>query len=422
MKKQSSLFLSTRTFLALLLLAFLLTSAIYRTPLARGSYEAEINQLNGQIGDKKGKLDELRNQQRQYQQLIAEKQTEKASLQNQMSILDSRIAETELDIQGTELEMEQVALESRSLELEIAQKDQEISQNKLKLSNLLKTVDQQGSKSALEIILLNDSFSNFLNEFKYLKDISEGVRDQLNTLKDLKASLEEQKIALENKRQQLVELQKVLADKQESLTEEKQDKVTILDQTQSSESQYQQLLASAKKEQEQANAEISSLERTVRQKLAQLEASKKKTNNNTNSNSQSSTGFVWPVTKTRVTAYFHDPEYPFRYLFEHPAIDIRAGQGSRLGAAADGYVAVAKDNGLGYSYIMIVHSNGLATVYGHVSKILVKEDDYVTAGQLIGYTGGTPGTPGAGKTTTGAHLHFEVRLNGIPVDPLNYLP
>lgn len=422
MKNQSS-FLSLRNFLALLLLVFLLTSAIYQTPLARGSYEAEINQLNSQIGDKKGKLNDLRDQQRQYQQLIAEKQTEKASLQNQMSILDSRITETELDIQGTELEIEQVALESRSLELEIAQKDQEISQNKLKLSNLLKTVDQQGSKSALEIILLNDSFSNFLNEFKYLKDISEGVRDQLNDLKSLKASLEEQKIALENKRQQLVELQKVLADKQESLEQEKQDKVAILDQTQSSESQYQQLLASAKKEQEQANAEISSLERTVRQKLAQLEASKKKPNTgSSSSNNQSATGFVWPVTKSRVTAYFHDPEYPFRYLFEHPAIDIRAAQGSRLGAAADGYVAVAKDNGLGYSYIMIVHSNGLATVYGHVSKILVKEDDYVTAGQLIGYTGGTPGTPGAGKTTTGAHLHFEVRLNGIPADPLNYLP
>jgi len=132
-------------------------------------------------------------------------------------------------------------------------------------------------------------------------------------------------------------------------------------------------------------------------------------------------GMIWPVPKNYITTYFHDPDYPFRYLFEHPGWDIRAGQGTEIDAAESGYVAHAQMNGTKYAYIMIIHANGLSTVYGHVSKIFVKADDYVTQGEPIGLSGGTPGTVGAGPFTTGPHLHFEVRQDGIPVDPAGYL-
>ena len=73
-------------------------------------------------------------------------------------------------------------------------------------------------------------------------------------------------------------------------------------------------------------------------------------------------GLIWPVPSHYITAYFHDPAYPFRYIFEHPAIDIRASQGTNIKAAASGYVArVRWDTSSRYGYVMLIHDNGLST-------------------------------------------------------------
>ena len=133
--------------------------------------------------------------------------------------------------------------------------------------------------------------------------------------------------------------------------------------------------------------------------------------------------FVWPVdSSVGISAHFADEGYQRRFGMPHQAIDIPVMQGTEVASAADGVVISATDNGLGFNSLVIEHAEGIATLYGHVSKFLVSEGDQVRAGDIVALSGGIPGTPGAGNMTTGAHLHFQMIKDGVPVDPLDYLP
>ncbi len=373
----------------------------------------EVKDINKEIQDKKDRIKKMQDQQEIYAKAIKQKQSEKATLSNQLAILENRLAKAALDIEGTQTEIDRTNLEIEKVNLEISAKDQEITRQKEHIGSVIRLMQQQDDKSALEVLLLNGTLNDFVSQVKYLEDINKEISQSLDNLKQFKKDLEAKQKDLSEKKRELAKLKFDLEGKKVNLATEQQSKVYILDQTKSSEREYQRLLSLAKQEQQQAEYDIVNLEKAARAKLAKISGKALEFND---------AGFIWPVAKNTIMAYFHDPDYPFRYIFELPAIDIRATQGTTLRAAASGYVAIAKDAGKGYSYIMIIHGNGLATVYGHVSKIYVAQDEYVIQGQTIGLSGGIPGTNGAGRLTTGPHLHFEVRLNGVPVDPLEYLP
>ena len=132
---------------------------------------------------------------------------------------------------------------------------------------------------------------------------------------------------------------------------------------------------------------------------------------------------AWPILPERgISASFMEESYAKRFNMEHYAIDLPALQGSEVYAAADGIVLEVNDNGYGYNTLVIGHANRITTVYGHVTEFHVIEGARVFQGDLVARSGGRPGSKGAGFLTTGSHLHFEVHVNGAPIDPLFYLP
>lgn len=135
-----------------------------------------------------------------------------------------------------------------------------------------------------------------------------------------------------------------------------------------------------------------------------------------------SASFSWPV-YGRISAGFMNVPYVARFGVQHYGADIVVPQGTPVASAADGVVFLVRDGGAtGYTYILIGHRDGYATLYGHINEALVQAGDEVDVGETIGLSGGKPGTRGAGPMTTAAHLHFEMILNGKNIDPLSVLP
>ena len=374
----------------------------------------EIEQLNNDISSKNNSIDDLKRKQEAYKAAIRAKQSEKADLESQLAIYDNRLAAIRANAEDVKLNIEKTMLEIKRTDLEITLKEQAIAKERERIGLALSLLYKEGNKTDLEILFSNDSLSEYINQLEYLKDINSSIKDSLIKLKIASERLAQDKKELEVKKLSLLSLEEDLLNKQDILTGEMDSRELVLDQTKASESEYQRLLNQVKREQDLASADVVYLEKTIRDKLAK---SKK-----LDALNDSVTAFVWPVPSKIITTYFHDPDYPYRNLFEHPALDIKAKQSTPIKAAAAGYVGRVKSDGsTSYAYIMIVHGDDLATVYGHISKALVKEGQYINQGDTIALSGGAPNQTGSGPLTTGPHLHFEVRLRGIPVNPLSYL-
>lgn len=375
---------------------------------------SSLEELNKKIAEKRKTIDSINQQIAVYERTLDEKRGRISSLKNQLQILDAQIQKTELIVRLKKEQIDETSLEIFGLKREIQGKEDEVAEKKEKIAEFLRFIFSNSQKSNLEILLSEDSLSNFYNQARFMQDIESELKKVLTSLKTLKERLEIEQKNLSDKNEGLKQLVVGLESSQALMGRDKLVKSAVLDQTKSDEQKYQKLLQEMRAEEERTNNEIVSLEKILRERL--------KKEGNKSLDAFSGQKLIWPIAKNTITAYFHDPDYPFRNVFEHPAIDVKSQQGSPIKAAASGYVSRAKDAGMGYSFISIIHADGLSTVYGHVSCINVKEDEFVAQGQNIGCTGGLPGTRGAGRLTTGPHLHFEVRYNGIPVNPLDYLP
>jgi len=362
------------------------------------------------------------------------------NFQKQIDVSEARIKNvaTQIGLQSQEIGLLEEEIMTRGIALE---EQKSLLADYMRLiyvnENRFREGDGDLSLSPAKLLLSDSTLGETVQQMTTLdmlqhsgQNMLEKLRSSQETIAGIQKDVAEKKKSLDSLRDQLL-LQRA------NLEDQKLEKEKLLQITHGEDQTYKKLIAQSVQQQDESLLEINALQSNfnyVKDNLSKLGNSvgvtdiQKLLDDRTRQiyefqqQTDQDSVLQWPVNPSRgISAYFRDTGYRGRFGVDHQAIDIPTMQGTTIHAPKDGIVYKVKDNGMGYSYIILSHKGQIMTVYGHVSSILVKEGQAVTAGTVIGLSGGMLGTKGAGYMTTGAHLHFEVLYKGSHVDPLDYL-
>jgi murein DD-endopeptidase MepM/ murein hydrolase activator NlpD len=265
---------------------------------------------------------------------------------------------------------------------------------------------RQEETDTLSLLLSSASFTDALDVFDYLRRIAdqdERIANEVGAAKNRVREQREQTRTTRKRHRQETRVVAVRVGQIRALRDRLAASRSGLVATQAGRQEDLAQLTAIERDQ---LAEMESLQETSAELAAKIQAAQAAAG--TGGGSPSAAGFVWPVLGP-VTSPFG-----WRWGRMHEGIDIAAAAGTPIRAAAAGTVIYAGWLG-GYGNLVVIdHGGGVATAYGHQSGIAVGTGAPVAQGQVIGYVGST-------GHSTGPHLHFEVRVNGVPQDPLGYL-
>lgn len=363
--------------------------------------------------------------------------------------LDEQIADVNRQTLNVKSQKEQKKMDIADIQVEITDLEAQLEHEKEIVSELMALLyvkrsvyfDENSTVDAIKVLASPNSVSTTLQSMTYLDMIREETQVHMDNVTILSNSLAERWLEIREKQGELDTLDSKLAEEASLLEAERAHQQEILEETLSEKSVLEAMLGSADQSEGDLESEIriyqsniDMLEKSLSDANALLSEEQRTTIAEIQTEMASQFGvdeaseflsLDWPVSVSGgISAFFHDSGYQATFGVDHYALDIRVKQGTSIYAPADGVVqsVVFDPESTRYAYITVAHRKGVTTLYGHISSPAVAIGDYVTRGQLLGYSGGAPSTIGAGARTTGPHLHFEVWQDGVRTDPLKYLP
>ena len=399
----------TQRIIVIVLAAVLLLSLL-ASALAAIAY-ADVTKQD--IQNIKDDLSDIQAQKKEVQAKLAEIRDDLSQAKAQVELIQSQVVLTEEEINTSQALLDRYDLQIAEKEADIQRLEAQEEAQYQEFYRQVRWMEETGGTSYLSILFEASSFSEMLDYAMLITDImdySNRIIDQLNaTQAQLGAARDDLAVG----RADQAEVQQALEAKKAELEDQRAQAQTLLNQIAASESEY---AAEAKKladSEAQINKELKEAERKYAAQLAALEAQQ-------NAN-MTSGDWYWPLPgRYKISSLFGSRPDPFTGKRDnHTGTDIPAPGGTPIYAAKTGIVTTVNKNknasSYGY-YCIISHGSGYATLYAHQNQVpIVQEGQAVQKGQVIGYVGST-------GRSTGNHLHFELRVNGVRNDVLKLYP
>jgi murein DD-endopeptidase MepM/ murein hydrolase activator NlpD len=357
---------------------------LMRTRLAaaravKAGLDAQVRDLDARLGELQGTLDETA----------------------------SRIAGVERTLARTRARLDRLRVELKNKRLELRAAEDRLELQEIAFEQRVVMAYKANDLSYLDVLLESSGFDDLVRRLRVVQDVVGGERDLLGELEAARAAVEAERDALDERQAEAARAAVEL--------EEQRAELAALRAAQQEQRDAAYAAWVAKEETfDAASTDVAELERRETRLLEQSQTLASIINGNSGGGHGTGT-MMWPVSGTVTSGYGYRIHPILGRRILHTGIDIAAGSGTPIWAADGGKVVYAAWMD-GYGNVVAVdHGGGISTLYAHQSAVAVSYGQTVKKGQTVGYVGST-------GYSTGPHLHFEVRVNGDPVDPMGYLP
>ena len=372
---------------------------------------AYADDLDDQVQDLQGQIDSSRLEQENWQQVIED--------------VSAKLKQIQADLDAANARLQSIQTKQAEINAQIAQTQNEI----VKMEAYLKTrqdvlnrrvraIYMHGQLNYLEVILGANSFSDFANRVELLKRVIRSDYNLILEIQKQKAAIEAKKAQLEEDKRQLDALAAEAEKTRQEIAKKKAEQQKVLDAAKSNKA------AAAQMEQD-LNAQLASVRNLIQQRLAAAEAARQAAQQQAASDDEGGGGsddnyvqgtgaMGWPCSGPITSPFGYRTHPIFGTTIFHAGIDIGVDYGTPIHAADSGVVVYSGwISGYGNA-VIIDHGGGISPLYGHNQSLAVSEGQSVSKGSVIAYAGST-------GNSTGPHCHFEVDVNGSPVNPMGYL-
>lgn len=373
---------------------------------------AYADDLDDQVQDLQGQIDSSRLEQENWQQVIEDVSAKLKQIQADLDAANARL-------QSIQKKQAEINAQIAQTQNEIVKMEAYLKTRQNVLNRRVRAIYMHGQLNYLEVILGANSFSDFANRVELLKRVIRSDYNLILEIQKQKAAIEAKKAQLEEDKRQLDALAAEAEKTRQEIAKKKAEQQKVLDAAKSNKA------AAAQMEQD-LNAQLASVRNLIQQRLAAAEAARQAAQQQAASDDEGGgsgsddnyvqgTGAMgWPCSGPITSPFGYRTHPIFGTTIFHAGIDIGVDYGTPIHAADSGVVVYSGwISGYGNA-VIIDHGGGISTLYGHNQSLAVSEGQSVSKGSVIAYAGST-------GNSTGPHCHFEVDVNGSPVNPMGYL-